>query len=512
MDEMLINLNLIYDYPVRWSKYKVLRDFVQNFYDAVKYHEWHERFSYQREGDELVFKAKDVGFSYDWLLHIGASTKRDEPGEYAGYFGEGFKIASLCALRDYGWQIEMASKEWELVVVTSQLEVDGRFLTSLAYRVWKKEQASPDTVLRIRPFLAKDDEILQSVLLSFFYPQNPLFGEKIWDSNGAAVFYRSTHPKPRYYPSTHDYGGKGIIFAGYQALGSFDYPLIFCLHGYRFNDRERNTFFKMDVVKIIRRAVEQLPPKSAADVLEIFKRKWYAYPKKRYDFETWYSIIRTLAFRVARSHEQKERWKQTYPNLLVARRVKRNDIPNYNKRKQALAWLRSSTTKYRLVQDGFSALGYPSLEEMCQKDDGFTVTRDPNEQEAKMIELLELLTKIILADLFQDVELPECKIVKHESAVWTGMATCIPLKKPIKVPSGMKIRYRLSHIAIKSSLLTQEHFGAALSTYLHEIAHMFGSDSSASFSKALTEILDIALSNTQIIEAFREKWRETAIK
>jgi hypothetical protein len=30
-----VNLNLVWDYPVFWSQYKVLRDLVQNFYDAV---------------------------------------------------------------------------------------------------------------------------------------------------------------------------------------------------------------------------------------------------------------------------------------------------------------------------------------------------------------------------------------------------------------------------------------------------------------------------------------------
>jgi hypothetical protein len=39
-----ILLNLVYDYPVRWSQYKVLRDFVQNFYDSIGYREWNSRF------------------------------------------------------------------------------------------------------------------------------------------------------------------------------------------------------------------------------------------------------------------------------------------------------------------------------------------------------------------------------------------------------------------------------------------------------------------------------------
>jgi hypothetical protein len=62
-----------------------------------------------------------VNLIYDWLIPIGASTKREGGGSYAGYFGEGFKIASLCAIRDHGWNIEIRSRDWELMVGTTEL-------------------------------------------------------------------------------------------------------------------------------------------------------------------------------------------------------------------------------------------------------------------------------------------------------------------------------------------------------------------------------------------------------
>jgi hypothetical protein len=98
----LISINLIYDYPVHWSQFKTLRDFIQNFYDAVHWSEWDKRFSYTLTNGILTLKAQDVGFSYDWLLHIGASTKREEIGTYAGHFGEGFKIAALSLFHHSG--------------------------------------------------------------------------------------------------------------------------------------------------------------------------------------------------------------------------------------------------------------------------------------------------------------------------------------------------------------------------------------------------------------------------
>lgn len=33
--ETEISLNIVMTYPVKWSKYNVFRDFIQNFYDSV---------------------------------------------------------------------------------------------------------------------------------------------------------------------------------------------------------------------------------------------------------------------------------------------------------------------------------------------------------------------------------------------------------------------------------------------------------------------------------------------
>jgi hypothetical protein len=246
-DPKLLSLNLVYDYPVHWSRFKVLRDMVQNFYDAVPRPEWERRFLAKIENDTLVLTAIDVGFSYDWLIPIGASTKRGGEGEYAGYFGEGFKIASLCAVRDHGWDVEICSRDWRLKVVTTQLRVDGRDLQSLGYKIWSSGARARDTVMRISPFT--DEALLTNVLRSFYSPGNPLFGEKVWESPEAAVYCRSKEPKPDGYPRTYDEPGPGIIFAGFQALGSCQPPLIFCLHNFRLKDRERNSFYRMDVTK-----------------------------------------------------------------------------------------------------------------------------------------------------------------------------------------------------------------------------------------------------------------------
>jgi len=499
-----IPLNLVYDYPVRWSKYKVLRDLIQNFFDSIPRAEWHRRFGHRLVGERLTLTSQGVDFSYDWLIPIGASTKRDGDGLYAGYFGEGFKIAALCAVRDHGWQIEVRSRDWRLAVVSDTLKVDGRELQSLAYDIAHSPHQSADTVLTIAPF--RDAAILESALLSFFYPANPLLGAEIWSGRSGAVYSRSQRPKPDYFPTTYDSPGAGIVFAGFQALGSFPHPLVFCLHDYRSSDRERNDFYMMDVVKTIQRVVADLPPAAAVLVLEALSRRWYEHPHKKYDFDCWTAIIRTLAHRVAESPDERACWRERFPDLLVAAPVKRSDLPRYNRRRQALAWARIAPRRYRLVQDGFLALGYPTLEAVCEAYDGFAIPRAPTGAEPSRIAILESLAQTLLGDLIEQVGLPPCRVIGNVFAAWQGMTTCIPRDGARDSWRGMTVRYRLPYVAVDETLLQPGRLGPALSTYLHELAHMFGGDSSVAFGHALSEMLSRVIVHAGEIAARERQW------
>lgn len=158
------------------------------------------------------------------------------------------------------------------------------------------------------------------------------------------------------------------------------------------------------------------------------------------------------------------------------------------------------------MQEGFIALGYPTLEEVCEKNGGFSIVREPQAEEIYLINLLEEFTIKLFKDFFGNEVLPPCKIIKTENAVWTGMALCIPLKKPVFNPAGLKIRYQLPYLALKSRLLTQSSFPEALSTYLHELAHVFGGDHSANFSRGITEVLDRIIKNAALVEDFAARW------
>ncbi|MDR3123960.1 MAG: hypothetical protein LBU16_09320 [Treponema sp.] len=502
-----IPLNLVYDYPVRWSNYKVLRDFVQNFYDSIGYREWSGRFHYSYNHGELSMTALGVSFSYEWLVPIGASTKRDGSHSYAGYFGEGFKIASLNALREYNWDVYAGSSDWQIHVVKTAMTVDNKAIDSLAYELERNEPSS-NTTLTIRNIYVPVS-LIESVMLSFFYPENVLLGEKIWESSKGAIYKRSAMPLPKHSFVTREFGSAGVVFAAYQNLGSINVPLVFANHIYRKEDRDRGGLYDFDVVSLIEELVCHVNAEASAILLEYFRAYWYSYPVKKYDLCSFYKIVTYLIENMSNASAVVRKFREKYPNLLVAKRVLKNDIVRRNRRSQALSWMRSAEKKYRLVQQNFRLLGYDLLEEECQKNDGYTLTRDADAHELKYIRILELCTEAIFgAAFFGYKKLPACKIIMNDDAAWRGMANCFPVRDLSSNSHGHKLRFYMDYVAIKKYLFCPGKFAVAYSTYLHELCHVFGGDSSPNFSVALSDIIEAQLLCVKQILLFNEKWDE----
>jgi hypothetical protein len=77
-------------YPVQWNKDRILRDIVRNFYDDVGMRQFYKAFKSKYDPTEkaVSLTVTGKGFSYEWLLHMGASTKQGQLGKFAGFFDE----------------------------------------------------------------------------------------------------------------------------------------------------------------------------------------------------------------------------------------------------------------------------------------------------------------------------------------------------------------------------------------------------------------------------------------
>lgn len=419
-----IPLNIVSTYPVQWGKYKILRDFVQNFYDSVSSANWFKSFYHTYQEGTLSMWIENETFSYEWLLHIGASTKTNSSdGTNAGFFGEGFKIASLCAIRDQKWNICMSSADWTLDVILLNQEIDNQKVKMLGYNVREKEYID-ESRLVLTSVSEEDYQIFISAVNSFYYKENPIIGDKIWEGRQGAVYICNTeeYQKDPHLPYSYKYGHKGAIFCAYQLLGSNPFGIVFCLHNYVQKDRERNTLYDFEIVQVIGEVCTQLSPEGAFKILEKMKRYWNSVPKT-IDISSWGPVVRTLIVQISHSSEETQNFREKYPHLLYLPPVMTTQ--EKNRRSLAYAWVRKQVVSYLLVQVSFELLGYPSLEEVCEKHGGFVEDDVPNELENKYFDVIESLVKMIFGDFFQieNENMPERKIISNNTATYHGMAT-----------------------------------------------------------------------------------------
>lgn len=501
-----IPLNIVMTYPVHWNCYQVMRDFVQNFYDAVGYLNWKKSFHYSYNNNVLCMWVDNVSFNYEWLLHIGASTKTAKDGNYAGYFGEGFKIAALCGYRDYGWSIQMSSQDWQLKVVGIKQMIDVTNVDMLAYEI-ENIQTVSGSKLVIGDVDLKAYSVFVSVLESFYFPENNYMGEKIWTSEECAIYYYSKKDIDYNLPITREYGKKGVVFCGFQMLGTNPFGLVVCLHKYKKEDRERRGLYSFEVIDVFEDVCRYIDSRSAMIVLEKMRRYWNSYPQKNIDINSWSYVVDMLIRKVSESTEFKELFMKKYDNLLYLKRI--GTIGEKNRRGQARAWLSQQDTQYLLVKDTFEVLGYPSLEEKCEEKGGFVLDEEVNgELERNCFTVLEEICETIFASFFITDEWPKPRIITNPKAAYHGMAVVHKRKNYITNNKGLKIRYDISKIYLKKDIFCLEGYYDGLSTYIHELCHMFGGDASVSFSQALTYAIELLMENHALVLEEKAKWGE----
>ncbi|MDO4961775.1 MAG: hypothetical protein Q4E57_07995 [Eubacteriales bacterium] len=513
-ESKIIPINIVFSYPVHWGRYQVLRDLVQNFYDAVEPAQWQDSFHYAYNADKriLSMEIQNNGFSYEWLLHIGASTKRNDGEIHAGYFGEGFKIASLCAMRDFKWGVTMQSRDWILKVRTIVDKIDGRSMQMLAYEIVESDFFQGSRLF-IENITEQDYRLFIDVLDSFYYPENKLFGKPIYEDKWAAVYERSAVPLNRHLPVTSQFGTKGAVFCGYQMLGTNPLPLIFCLHDYENADRERNSLLRVEVEETLIEIATIIEPAAAVVILERMRRYWNTSSStKKIKVEGWSAVVNAFIRRVSISDSAIQDFKSRNPYLLCSEKA----ITSLEKSRkhQALEWAKRERKNYKIVKYTFFLLGYPFLNDECKKAGGFIKEdRDPSGIEIRYIDILETTVRSIYSDFFpiQD-QFPPVKIIVNETAVMRGLASLSKIKGIEKNCDGYRIRYKLHCVHLKEKMMKPNSFDMAVSTYIHELCHVFGGDASSNFSAALTTAMEILLEHTKEILDAKIKWLSIAVE
>lgn len=500
----IVPLNIALTYPVKWKTFSIARDFLQNFYDAVGYDKWHSGFSLSYKEGVVKLEAAGINFNYEWLVHIGASTKRDGQETHAGYFGEGFKIAALCAYRDKKWTVRMRSGDWSLKVIDIDHQIDGKHMEMLAYDV--VEDKSDTTCLELEGVSASDYELFQEVVNSFYYPENPLLGELIWEGKKGAVYYSAKESYSDSLPFTFGFGPRGPVFCSYQLRGSIPFDLVVCLHSYEERDHERETIYHSEIIRVIGHVVDNISASGAMKMLVQMKKVWRQYPAKNYDSKSWYPIVNGLVRRISEDKSVRDLFVKEFPNLLCISPI----FTQYgrNRRLQAESWLKKQSTKYILGQNTFALMGYKSLEEACEENGGMLMDAELLPHEQRAFDLLEEVVQDIYGDFFDSTAKYDQRIIGNDSPGVTGMASLVKNYSKKFNNQGISFKFRTKAIYLKRRCFDSLKFHEALGTFVHEKCHVFGGDASVSFSLALTLAMEYLIVKRSELDSYETRWKE----
>lgn len=224
-------------------------------------------------------------------------------------------------------------------------------------------------------------------------------------------------------------------------------------------------------------------------MLEAMRRYWNSNPRKRIDLDSWSPVIDRLIYKVSQSQDMTACFRGKYPDLLPQASL--YTIQDKNRRGQAKAWLSVQSRKYLLVKGQFQKLGYKTLEEVCEEYGGFVRNDQAEPRESMGFEILENITRELYSGFFGcEQEFPVRRIICNESASYHGMAKVYRKSKPVMNNRGLSIRYEIGEIYLKRSVFSANGYFDALATYIHEMCHVFGGDSSNAFSQWLMQYRD----------------------
>ena len=145
---------------VNWSETYSARDIMQNFIDANR-----ERLSEVKvlvEGTKVTITAP-AGFELERLFYFGSEKGDGDVGKY----GEGFKAAAVCLLRDHGIEPIMTSGDQLVYLRVEREKVLGTQLQPVVYDFFRSTEAYDGARLILRGCSKNLVEALKTGLTHF---------------------------------------------------------------------------------------------------------------------------------------------------------------------------------------------------------------------------------------------------------------------------------------------------------------------------------------------------------
>lgn len=156
----------------------------------------------------------------------------------------------------------------------------------------------------------------------------------------------------------------------------------------------------------------------------------------------------------------------------------------------------------------FSDLGIDTLYGLCERHDGFHVLHEPDRRQMELIRVLERMAADVFSDLICYEKLPACKLIVNKETPDAGFARVSDSVTPVRNMLGLRVVHTITEINLRKELFCGQSFSQAMTVYMHELLHQFGTDVSRQFRAAILAMDYKIMERAERLEIYEREWRQ----
>lgn len=511
VDNELIKIGIALDYPINWTIETVMRELVQNFYDAIGEERFGKDFKINvrrnKEFVDVVMETKGNSFSYEWLNYVGGSTKTDHPGKYVGMYGEGFKMCML-SLENLGCRMcRMESENWTITPCIYDELVSGTVVKMLGYIYNTREDDGCTRLsMQIDSLGCINDE--DDILYEFFYTNNKLFGEFVVKNEKIVIYKRSNIECPSKY---FDRDFKGVLYVNGLARSRLNIPLLINLRMDMsgIDTRGRNELYSFEANRVITYLTRKMDSRTSYYFLLAMYDRWNDAPNGCYDVDTWYYCICNLVRNVAANKRYAGMFRKKYHDMYYIGRFGTNQ--RVNKKIRAVRAYAESCgyDKWNDLNSIFRLLGARSLMDEYDNNKQF-LCRKCNEAESKRVKILFNALEIMYEPGVLYDERPEILFPCRTDGM-KGSINFDPLQfADADYSTKNRRKYNIRKLVIKNEELLTDSFMIALIKLFDLLIYGFCGRKSNKRAYMLTDFGERIIKKRNIINSVSRGWTKNA--
>ncbi len=478
-------LGILDSYSVSWSLEKAARDVWQNFFDENNQTLDGIAAVIERSGRDYVIRVQSPGtYDYRLLLHLGGTTKTDNPFS-AGGFGEGVKILALVLLRDYDFsQIRYGAADWIIDFTLDNLPY-GEYVKKQKGLFADVQQASspfPGNFIELKTQKKQHANILQSAKDLFYHAANEDFQNPTLDiSTVGGLRFLGGRDGGDKIPRGNFYFAGQRRHVETEEWNTVDFFSLWTYDNKALRkDRDRGLVTRSELDSLILPHI--LAAASSKELIRVvyeLEPIWTEGTQVNWKGKNLGSDVLEKIVDQLWSSFSREKVRLPFAEKYLA-----EDFSAPNSIGEALA-----AQGYVICNRSLAKLGMKTVVEKFQElQQHYRAEPSPGDKERMQI-LYDALAPFPM---------------KSKKEVW--------LFDRVAEKSIIHGQYNEKFVWLSRERI-RGLFPAALATYLHELDHKYGSDSSAEFSYALTDtlrdVIGAAVKQPDLFHHLEERWNCT---